>query len=45
MVQAITTRDFPIVQATVMIVSVIFVTVNLIVDLMYAWLDPRIKYA
>jgi peptide/nickel transport system permease protein len=45
MVQAITTRDFPIVQATVMIVSVIFVTVNLIVDLIYAWLDPRIKYA
>jgi peptide/nickel transport system permease protein len=45
MVQAIYTRDFPIVQATVMIVSVIFVTVNLLVDLIYAWLDPRIKYA
>jgi peptide/nickel transport system permease protein len=44
MVQAINTRDFPIVQATVMIVSVIFVTVNLLVDLTYAWLDPRIKY-
>ena len=45
MVQAISTRDFPIVQATVMIVAVIFVVVNLIVDLTYAWLDPRIKYS
>lgn len=44
MVQAITTRDFPIVQATVMIVAFIFVMVNLLVDLTYAWLDPRIKY-
>jgi peptide/nickel transport system permease protein len=45
MVQAISTRDFPIVQATVMIVAVIFVVVNLLVDLTYAWLDPRIKYS
>ena len=44
MVQAISTRDFPIVQATVMIVALIFVVVNLLVDLAYAWLDPRIKY-
>ena len=44
MVQAIYTRDFPIVQATVMIVALIFVLVNLLVDLTYAWLDPRIKY-
>lgn len=44
MVQAISTRDFPIVQATVMIVAAIFVVVNLLVDLTYAWLDPRIKY-
>jgi len=44
MVSSITTRDFPIVQATVMIIALIFVTVNLLVDLMYAWLDPRIKY-
>jgi peptide/nickel transport system permease protein len=29
----------------VMIVAVIFVVVNLIVDLTYAWLDPRIKYS
>jgi peptide/nickel transport system permease protein len=44
MVQAITTRDFPVVQATVMFVALVFVTVNLLVDLAYGWLDPRIKY-
>ncbi len=36
---------FPIVQATVMIVAAVFVVVNLLVDLTYAWLDPRIKYS
>jgi peptide/nickel transport system permease protein len=45
MVQAISTRDFPIVQATVMVIALIFVVVNLAVDLTYAWLDPRIKYS
>jgi peptide/nickel transport system permease protein len=45
MVQAITTRDFPIVQATVMFIAIIFVFVNLLVDLAYGWLDPRIKHA
>jgi peptide/nickel transport system permease protein len=45
MVQAISTRDFPIVQATVMIVALLFVTVNLLVDLAYAWFDPRIKFS
>lgn len=44
MVQAISTRDFPIVQATVMATALIFVVVNLLVDIAYAWLDPRIKY-
>jgi peptide/nickel transport system permease protein len=45
MVQAIMTRDFPVVQATVMIIAVNFVTVNLLVDLAYAQLDPRIKHS
>lgn len=43
-VQAIYARDFPVVQATVMLFAVIFVLVNLIVDLLYAALDPRIAY-
>lgn len=45
MVQAIATRDFPVIQAGVLSVALIFVVINLIVDLTYAWLDPRIQYA
>ena len=43
-IQAIQNRDFPLVQATVLIVSITFVFVNLAVDLLYAYIDPRIKY-
>lgn len=43
-VQAINGRDYPIVQGAVLLFAVIFVFVNLLVDLSYAWLDPRVKY-
>ncbi|MCL4186180.1 MAG: ABC transporter permease [Rhodobacteraceae bacterium] len=43
-VQAIYARDFPVVQAVVFFFALIFVIVNLIVDLLYAVLDPRIGY-
>lgn len=43
-VQAIYARDFPVVQAVVLFFALIFVGVNLIVDLLYAALDPRIGY-
>ena len=43
-IQAIYARDFPVVQAVVFVFAVIFVVVNLIVDLLYAVLDPRIGY-
>jgi ABC-type dipeptide/oligopeptide/nickel transport system permease component len=42
-VEAIFNRDFPVVQGVVLVVSLIFVTVNLLVDLAYAALDPRIR--
>ena len=42
-VQAIYSRDFPIVQAIVFLFAVIFVVINLVVDLLYAVLDPRIS--
>jgi peptide/nickel transport system permease protein len=38
-------RDYPVVQGTVLVVAFAFVVVNLIVDLLYAFLDPRISYA
>lgn len=44
-VQAIYNRDTNLVQAAVVIVAIAFSLVNLTVDLLYAWLDPRIHYA
>lgn len=43
MVESIKTRDFPVVQGAVLFVAVAFSVVNLIVDLVYAYIDPRIK--
>ena len=45
LVEAIRWRDYPIVQNLVMFVAVIVVTVNFAVDMLYAVLDPRIKYS
>ncbi len=45
LVEAIQWRDYPIVQNLVMFIAVIVVVVNFLVDLMYAALDPRIRYA
>ncbi|TMF81369.1 MAG: ABC transporter permease [Chloroflexi bacterium] len=42
---AITARDYPVVQATVIVVALFVVVISLIVDLVYAILDPRIRYA
>jgi len=43
-VEAILYRDYPVVQTNVMLVAGTLVTLNLMVDLSYAWLDPRIRY-
>jgi ABC-type dipeptide/oligopeptide/nickel transport system permease component len=43
-VTAISARDYPVVQATVLIVAVFVVVINLVVDVLYAALDPRIRY-
>ncbi|PKQ15712.1 MAG: peptide ABC transporter permease [Actinobacteria bacterium HGW-Actinobacteria-7] len=44
-VDSILKSDFPVVQGIVLLVAVVFVVVNLGADLMYAFLDPRIKYS
>jgi peptide/nickel transport system permease protein len=44
MVQGILARDFPLVQGCVLVVALAFAVINLAVDLLYAWLDPRIRY-
>jgi len=42
---AIYQRDYPVVQGTVLFIAVMFMTINLLVDILYAFLDPRIRYA
>ncbi len=44
LITAINTRDYPLVQGCILWIAVIYVGVNLITDLMYGWLDPRIRY-
>jgi ABC-type dipeptide/oligopeptide/nickel transport system permease component len=44
-VEAIYTRDYPIVQTVVLLISVIFVSLNFLADLLYRWIDPRIELA
>lgn len=43
-VQAIFNRDYPLVQASVLMLAVVFVAINLVVDLLYVYLDPQISY-
>jgi peptide/nickel transport system permease protein len=45
LVQAVSYRDYPTVQAIIFVMALVFLAVNLFVDLLYAWLDPRIRYA
>jgi peptide/nickel transport system permease protein len=45
LVESIFTRDYPVIQGLVFFLAVVFVCINLLVDLSYAWLDPRIHYS
>ena len=44
LVRSVLIRDYPIVQSTVMLIAVVVLVLNLIVDLAYGWLNPRIRY-
>jgi peptide/nickel transport system permease protein len=43
LVESIQRRDYPVVQGCVLLVSVTYVLVNTATDLLYAWLDPRVR--
>ena len=43
-VESVSRRDYTLVQALVLLVAFVYVFVNFFVDLLYAWLDPRIRY-
>ena len=44
MIESIISRDFPMVQGAVLLIATLFVVVNLLVDILYALIDPRISY-
>jgi len=44
LVGSILARDYPVVQGAVLLVATTFILVNLLVDLLYAWIDPRVRY-
>ena len=44
MLQGITSRDFPIIQATVLAASFFYIATSLIVDILYAYVNPRVRY-
>jgi ABC-type dipeptide/oligopeptide/nickel transport system permease component len=43
-VTSITNRDYPVIMGTILLYALMLVFANLVVDLVYAWLDPRIRY-
>jgi ABC-type dipeptide/oligopeptide/nickel transport system permease component len=43
-VDSILARDYPMIQGTILIFGLLYILVNLVVDLIYAWVDPRIHY-
>ena len=45
LIDSIGNRDFPMIQAVVLVIAVTVLVMNLFADLLYAWLDPRIRYS
>jgi peptide/nickel transport system permease protein len=43
-VQSVLNRDYPIIQGTLLVVSGVYVLINLIIDILYAVIDPRVRY-
>ncbi len=45
LIESIQRRDYPVVQACILLISVAYITVNSLTEIVYAWLDPRIRLA
>ena len=43
-VQSILRRDYPVIQGTILMIVLLYLVINLVVDILYAWLDPRVKF-
>jgi peptide/nickel transport system permease protein len=44
LVDAISNKDFPVVQGAVLFIALVYIIINLLVDLSYAYIDPRIRF-
>ena len=44
-IQAITFGDIPVIAAYLMLIALLFVTINAVVDVLYFWVDPRVRFA
>ena len=44
LIQAISTRDYPLIQGCILFILMVFVLISLLVDVLYAYIDPRIYY-
>ena len=44
MLKAIQQRDYPVIQGIILVLGLLVMVTNLLVDLSYAWLNPRIRY-
>jgi len=45
LIQAINTRDYPLIQGCIVVILIIYIAINLTVDILYAYVDPRIEYS
>jgi peptide/nickel transport system permease protein len=44
LIKAVQSRDFPLVQAIVVVIATMFISINLVVDILYTYLDPRVRF-
>jgi len=42
-VNALNTLDLPVIMGSVLVIAIVFITINILVDIIYSWLDPRVK--
>jgi peptide/nickel transport system permease protein len=45
LVESVLNSDYTVTQSLVMLVAAVFILTNFVIDIMYAWLDPRIRYS